>query len=197
MSFARTIQRVPGVFYKDISGTTLGIAGLGRSLGAAASPSWQPGDPPLPQDVSDYPFGKYSAQTLQLQNALNVLLIKHGFCPLIADGKLGARTCGAGISILNDAGSSGVDDTMNLPTMMQTPARLAPTTCGDMAPLPKVTDPGGCGTGPSAPPLTPAQAAAQKSSLTPATGFSLTSGTSIAVGVSVVALIGLIYYVKR
>jgi hypothetical protein len=190
MSFSRTILRTPGVFYKDISGTTLGLAGLG------AAAAWSPGDPPLPQDVSDYPFGKYSAQTLQLQNALNILLIKHGFCPLIADGKLGARTCGAGISILNDAGPSGIDDTPNLPTMMQTPARLAPTTCGDMAPLPKTTDPGGCGTGPAAPALTPAQKA-QQAALAPTPGFSLTSTKTLAIGAGALALIGLIYYAKR
>jgi hypothetical protein len=194
MSFSRTISVAPGVFYKDISGTALGL----RGLGAAAA--WQPGDPPLPQDAADYPFGKYSAQTLQLQNALNILLIKHGFCPLIADGKLGARTCGAGISILNDAGPSGIDDTPNLPTMMQTPARLAPTTCGDMAPLPKANAPGGCGTGPAAPVLTPsqqaaAQAAAQASAAS--SGFSLTSGTTLAIGAAVIAAVGLIYYAKR
>jgi hypothetical protein len=196
MSFAPTIRRMPGVFYQDISGTTLGLRGLGAAAPAA---TWSPGDPPLPQDVTDYPFGKYSAQTLQLQNALNVLLIKHGFCPLIADGKLGARTCGAGISILNDIGRSGIDDTPNLPTMQQSPARLAPTTCGDMAPLPRVTDPGGCGTGPSAPALTPAELAAQQAAANTASsvGFSLTSGTTLAIGAGVIALIGIIYYVKR
>lgn len=192
MSFSRTLAIRPGVFYKDVSGTALAL----RGLGAAAAAAWQPGDPPLPQDQADYPFGKYSAQTLQLQNALNVLLIKHGFCPLIADGKLGARTCGAGISILNDVASSGIDDTPNLPTMMQTPARLAPTTCGDMAPLPKANAPGGCGTGPAAPELTPAQKA-QQAALAPATGFSLTSGTSLAIGAAVLAAIGLVYYAKR
>ncbi len=190
MSFSRTIRVMPGVFYQDIGRTALALGGLG------AAAAWSPGDPPLPQDQADYPFGKYSAQTLQLQNALNVLLIKHGFCPLIADGKLGARTCGAGISILNDAGPSGIDDTPNLPTMQQTPARLAPTTCGDMAPLPKANAPGGCGTGPAAPVLTPAQKA-QQSALAPATGFSLTSGTSLAVGAAVLAAIGLVYYAKR
>lgn len=190
MSFSRTIRTTPGVFYQDISGTALGLRGLG--LGDA-TPTWQPGDPPLPQDLSDYPFGKYSAQTLQLQNALNTLLIKHGFCPLIADGKLGARTCGAGISILSDAGSSGIDDTALLPTMQQSPPRLAPTTCGDMAILPKVS--AGCSTGPSAPTLTPAQAAAQQAALTSTTGFSLTSGKTLAIGAGVIALVGLGYYV--
>ena len=191
MSFARTIQRVPGVFYQDISGTALGL-----HLGDTAQP-WAPGDPPLPQDLSDYPFGKYSAQTLQLQNALNVLLIKHGFCPLIADGKLGPRTCGAGISILSDVGPSGIDDTSQIPTMQQSPARLAPTTCGDMELLPKVNSPRGCGTGPSAPVLTPAQAAQAAQQSASSSGFSLTSGKTLAIGVGALALIGLIYYVKR
>lgn len=188
MSFSRTIRVAPGVFYKDISGTTLAVAGLGQSgLGDGKGE-------PTPSDVMNYPYGKYSAQTLQFQNILNSLLIPRGYCPIIADGKLGPATCGGATQIFID---DPAGDAQKLPTMAQSPAFYMPTTCDDTLLPKKTSDSGGCSTGPSAPVLTPAQQAAQKAALMPPSGFSLTSGTSIAVGVSALALIGLIYYVKR
>lgn len=194
MSFARTIQAVPGVFYQDIGRTALGLnlAALGRcgrrGMGAVNSM-------PLPQDVVNYPYGKYSAQTLQLQNALNAILIKRGFCPLIADGKLGPKTCGAGLQIYDDDPKSS--DVMLIPTMQQSPAQFQPSTCEDSATIQKVTDPGGCGTGPAAPTLTPAQQAAQQAALLPPSSLSLTSGKTLAVAAALLAALGIVYYVKR
>jgi hypothetical protein len=194
MSFARTIQRTPGVFYQDISGTTLAMRGLG--LGIVGGPNANP----TPFDQTNYPFGKYSAQTLQLQNALNVLLIKNGYCPIIADGQLGPATCGAGSQLFTDAVSnpgnpSLMTDFMTIPTMAASPSAFMPSTCGDELYPKKVSD--GCGTGPMPPTLTPAQQAAQQAALTSSSGFSLTSGKTLAVGAGVIALIGLGYYALR
>lgn len=193
MSFARTTPAVPGVFYRDIGRTALGLnlGALGvsrRGMGAVNST-------PLPQDVVNYPYSKYSAQTLQLQNALNAILIKRGFCPLIADGKLGPKTCGAGLQIYDDDPTSS--DVMLIPTMQQSPAQFQPSTCEDSATIQKVTDPGGCGTGPAAPALTPAQQAAQQAALLPPSSLSLTSGKTLAVAAAVLAALGIVYYVKR
>lgn len=189
MSFSRTIGRTPGVFYKDVSGTTLGL-GLGRGRGQAGLGDGK--GTPTASDVMNYPYGKYSAQTLQFQNILNSLLIPRGYCPIIADGKLGPATCGGATQIFID---DPAGDAQKLPTMSQTPAFYMPTTCDDTLMPKKVSD--GCSTGPTPPPLTPAQQAAQKAALTPATGFSLTSGKTLAIGAGAALLIGLIYYVKR
>ena len=195
MSFAPTIARVPGVFYQDIGRSALALSlgrGLGRGLGIVGGPNANP----TPFDQTNYPFGKYSAQTLQLQNALNTLLIKNGYCPIIADGQLGPATCGAGSQLFTDATTtpgnpSLMTDFMTIPTMQENPAAFMPSTCGDELYPKKVAD--GCSTGPMPPTLTPAQQAAQTSAA--GSGLSLTSGKTLAIGAGVLAVIGLGYYV--
>ena len=44
---------------------------------------------------TNYPWGVYSADTKTLQEATNQALKAAGYCLLTADGKLGAKTCGA------------------------------------------------------------------------------------------------------
>lgn len=187
MSFSRTITRTPGVFYKDVSGTALGLA-----LGIVGGPNANP----TPFDQTNYPFGKYSAQTLQLQNALNTLLLKNGYCPIIADGQLGPATCGAGSQLFTDATTnpgnpSLLTDFMTIPTMQQSPAAFMPSTCGDELYPKKVAD--GCSTGP----MPPSGSSAPASPSTATPGFSLTSGKTLAIGAGLLALVGLVYYVKR
>lgn len=160
------------------------ISGLGTGANAT----------PTPSDAVNYPYGLYSAQTLQLQNVLNALLIKKGFCPLVADGKLGAKTCGAGLAIYDADPSS--PDVMLIPTMQQNPAEFQPSTCNDSAPILKASDPGGCGTGPSAPVLTAAQQAAQNAALTPLS-TTLTSTKALAVIAGGAAAVAIVYLVKR
>jgi hypothetical protein len=116
-------------------------------------------DPPTQSDQVNFPYGKYSAQTLQLQNTLNKILIQKRFCPLVADGKLGPATCGAALDadILTDpdAIAAGV---------------YAPTTCEDVKWPSLASD--GCGTGPVPPPqaLTPPKPQSSLATLPPSVG---------------------------
>lgn len=181
MSFAPTIRTVPGVFYRDIGRSSLGLA-LGDGKGS-----------PTPVDLVNYPWGKYSAQTLQFQNIANAILIKRGYCPMIADGKLGPATCGAGTQIFMD--DPGGSDVKQLPTMQGAAPFWMPTTCDDSLFPKKVSGPGGCSTGPMPPVLTPAEQAAQQTALSPQPGSS--SGKTIGIAAAAVAAIGLIYFMKR
>jgi hypothetical protein len=52
-----------------------------------------------------YPWGTYSAETLRIQKETNTALALKGFCPIVADGKLGPATCGAR-KALSDLGLS-------------------------------------------------------------------------------------------
>ena len=49
----------------------------------------------LPEEDEDYPWREESEPTLVLQKELNAKLTADGFGPLVEDGKLGPRTCGA------------------------------------------------------------------------------------------------------
>ena len=130
-------------------------------------------------DQANYPYGKYSAQTLQIQNSLNQKLVKYGFCPIIADGKLGPATCGAVLSV------GGLDP--GAPVSY-------PTTCQDTK-FPNQAS-GGCGTGPVAPASKPTTAA-----MAPVTSSLpiLSSNTKKALGFLGGGLlaIGAVYYIKK
>lgn len=161
-----------GVF----DGNLAGAPALGKRSGMGAATQ---------ADTDNYPYGKYSAQTKQLQDKINTFLLKHQMCPIVADGKLGAATCGAAL----------------LPPLISDPEFLssgayAPTTCQDLkTPLPSS---GGCGTGPAAPKLTPAQTlAVQQASMTSMP--MLSSSTKKAVGFLAGALgaVAVVYYVKK
>ena len=54
----------------------------------------------------DYPWGEYSADTKALQQVTNEALSDHGYIPLTADGKLGAKTCGAIRAMCGESGQS-------------------------------------------------------------------------------------------
>ncbi len=153
-----------GVFDGNLAGApSLGHA---RTLGDAAS------------DAANYPWGKYSAQTLALQNKINQNLIAAGLCPIIADGKLGPATCGGSVI----AGPAG------LQTM--------PSTCQDVKTVQDASK--GCGTGPAAPNTKPISTTA---SMTPVTSSlpMVSSGTKKALGFVGGGLlaIGAIYFIKK
>lgn len=134
-------------------------------------------------DAEQYPYGMYSAQTKLRQDTINVFLIKHGLCPIIADGKLGPATCGAALS----------------PVLIQDPDFLAsgafaPTTCRDAVSPRLASAPGGCGTGPMPPPAdpsTPSISAATASTL------SSSSGSKVALCVGAAALLTVAYLAIR
>lgn len=161
-----------GVFDGNLAGApALGKRGrstLGASPGAPTATA---------SDKVNYPYGKYSAQTLQLQNALNAYIVKLGYCPLIADGKLGAATCGAAVF------RPAVD------------GQTVPTTCEDFKEVQKASD--GCGTGPKPPAVTPVQSGAGPNAA--AMTLPMSSSTKkvlgfIAGGLGAVAIV---YYVKK
>lgn len=56
--------------------------------------------------ANDYPWMAYSAATKELQELLNEALEAHDYCPIKADGKLGAGTCGAIRRILEVTGQT-------------------------------------------------------------------------------------------
>ncbi len=166
-----------GVFDGNLSGApALGQrkARSLRGLGDFSHPSPDPVN-----DPANFPYGQYSAQTMQMQNALNSKLIANGFCPLIADGKLGPATCGAAQTIGGLSPGSAV---------------LWPSTCQDFT-APKLSS-GGCGTGPSAP--TPVKSPTTAAS--PAVSLPMVSSTTkkvlgfVAGGL---AAVGVVYYVKK
>lgn len=47
-----------------------------------------------------YPWGEYSPATKLLQQSINAHFAQTKFCPIPTDGKLDARTCGAGMQAL-------------------------------------------------------------------------------------------------
>ncbi len=159
-----------GVFDGNLAGApSLGSASA-RTLGDAAS------------DASNFPYGMYSAQTKQIQDQLNQKLTTNGFCPLIADGKLGPATCGAAVVIGG---------------LTPGPTILAPATCTDFKQPSQAS--AGCGTGPAAPPsaaITP-----NKASLTPVTSSlpMVSSSTKKVLGFVGGGLlaIGAVYYIKK
>jgi hypothetical protein len=52
--------------------------------------------PVTPRASSDeFPWGTSSAKTRELQGLINQILQAEGYCPIVADGKLGPGTCGA------------------------------------------------------------------------------------------------------
>ncbi len=134
----------------------------------------------LASDTINFPYGKYSAQTLVIQNQLNAKLIQNGFCPIIADGKLGAATCGAATVI------GGL-----LPGAMVLP----PATCQDFKQPNSAAN--GCGTGPAV----PAQSTSPQSSSAQATSassglFGGALGVGLLIGgAGVVA--GLLYWARN
>lgn len=154
-----------GVF----DGNLAGAPSLGRAptLGDASS------------DQANYPYGKYSAQTKQLQDALNLKLTQNGFCPLVADGKLGPATCG----------SATVIGGLSPGAMI-----LPPTTCTDFKQPTQAS--AGCGTGPAAPKPTTNQAA-----MTPVTSSlpMVSSSTKKVLGFIGGGLlaVGAVYYIKK
>lgn len=133
-----------------------------------ASPSRLRGMGDVASDVTNFPFGKYSAQTLVIQNQLNEKLIQNGFCPIIADGKLGPATCGAALVI------GGLQPGEMI---------LAPSTCSDFKQPNDAST--GCGTGPSAPAQPPSASPTGPSSAAPASQSAGSSGHALAIGVGV------------
>lgn len=132
-------------------------------------------------DAEQYPYGLYSAQTKLRQDTINVFLIKHGLCPIIADGKLGPATCGAALSLplLQD------------PDFVKSGA-FAPMTCQDAVFPRAVNSPGGCGTGPTPPPVDPATASPQT-----ATASMGGTGGTVALCVGALALLSVAYFAMR
>jgi len=128
-------------------------------------------------DAVNFPYGLYSAQTLVIQNQLNQKLIQNGFCPLIADGKLGAATCGAAVTI----GGLGPGDIV-----------MAPGTCTDFKQPNNAS--AGCGTGPAVP--TSAAKPTTATVATPAASSgSVWLGAVLLVG-SAAAVAGLLYWAR-
>lgn len=166
-----------GVFDGNLAGMPTKVKGA-RSLGANDSVSAEQ----KASDAANFPFGKYSAQTKQLQDKLNHLLVKNGYCPLIADGKLGPATCGAAI----------------YPALQADPeyvklAPYMPTTCQDVK-SPTLAK-NGCGTGPLPPPgsaITPTTA-----TLSMSTGMSSSTKKLIGFAAGAIGAVGLVYYVKK
>ncbi len=161
-----------GVFDGNLSGAP--ALGKKKALGAATEEQ-------KASDQLNFPYGKYSAQTKQLQDKLNRLLIKNKLCPIVADGKLGPATCGAAI----------------YPAVMVDPefvslAPYMPTTCKDLK-LPGLSK-DGCGTGPATPvqTITPAQASA--SSLP---GMSTSAKKMVGFVAGALGAVAVVYYVKR
>lgn len=66
--------------YDGVYSNTYGVHGLGQAEGA---------DHPLA------PWRQYSPNVQTMQKQLNELLLADGGCPLLADGIIGPRTCGA------------------------------------------------------------------------------------------------------
>lgn len=160
-----------GVFDGNLAGApALGKRGR-TSLGAAASSATE-------SDKLNYPYGKYSAQTLQLQNALNAYIVKLGYCPLIADGKLGAATCGAAVF------RPAVD------------GKTVPTTCEDFKEVQLAAD--GCGTGPKPPAVTPVRADGSSPAAASMT-LPMSSSTKKVLGFIAggIAAVAVVYYVKK
>ncbi len=133
---------------------------------------------PTAEDSANYPYGKYSAQTKQLQDKININLIAGGFCPIIADGKLGPATCGAAVI----AGPAGL-----------TPM---PSTCQDIKTVTSAAK--GCGTGPVAPSSASASIAKPGAAVTSSLPL-LSSSTKTVLGFIGGGLlaVGAVYYVKK
>lgn len=74
---------------QELGAGVLASEGLG-SLGATVS----------------YPWMSYSRDTEELQKAVNEALEAQGYCPIKADGKLGAGTCGAIRTMLSITGQT-------------------------------------------------------------------------------------------
>lgn len=166
-----------GVFDGNLAGApALGKRGRGRALrGFGDLPAGVA--PASASDQTNFPFGKYSAQTLQLQQKINALLGKYKLCPLIADGKLGAATCGAAIDprILPDSANQGIS---------------APTTCEAYTqPLAAST---GCGTGPK-----PAPSSATTAALAPSAPMSSSTKKVIGFVAGGLGAVALVYYMKK
>lgn len=124
----------------------------------------------------NYPWKVYSADTLALQKATNEALKAHGYCPIDADGKLGAGTCGAVKAMLDLTGQTD-----------QSP----PVTCQSFTAPTK----GPCG-GAVAPPVTPTQST-KVTPLTKASGFDSGTVWIIVGGVVAVGAIGASLYFTR
>jgi hypothetical protein len=155
-----------GVF----DGNLAGAPALGRRLRSGIGDASQ-------SDQDNYPYGKYSAQTKQLQDKLNAELIKNALCPIVADGKLGPASCGAATVIGWGIGAP------------------PPSTCQDFKTPTKQS--AGCGTGPAAPSSTTA-------ALAPLPGGSsslplVSSSTKKLLGFAAGALgaVAVVYYVKK
>lgn len=162
-----------GVFDGNLAGAPA-LGKHGGELGAST---------PTQSDADNYPYGKYSAQTKQLQDKINSFLLKHQMCPIVADGKLGAATCGAAL----------------LPPLISDPAFLssgafAPTTCQDLkSPLPSS---GGCGTGPAAPAPAP-NFTPQQASLTSMPILSSSTKKALLFLAGATGAVAVVYYVKK
>ena len=162
---------VGGVFDGNLSGAPSLGSPQAKTLGDITATA---------SDQANYPYGKYSAQTLQIQNSLNQKLLKYGFCPIIADGKLGPATCGAVLSV------GGLDP--GAPVSY-------PTTCQDTK-FPNQSS-AGCGTGPAVPTASKPTTAA----MTPVTSSLpiLSSNTKKVLGFLGGGLlaVGAVYYIKK
>lgn len=125
----------------------------------------------------------YSAQTKLRQDTINVFLVKHGYCPIIADGKLGPATCGAALApaLLED------------PDFMASGA-FAPTTCQDATSPRLASSPGGCGTGPLPP---TADAPATSSTVTVVPSKTAKEGATVALCIGAAAFLAVGYFAFR
>jgi hypothetical protein len=138
-----------------------------RGMGDAAS------------DADNYPYGKYSAQTKQFQDKLNVELLKNGLCPIVADGKLGPASCGAATTI-----GWGIDSP-------------PPSTCQDFKTPTKQSD--GCGTSPVPIPATSTNNQID-ASLAPTASLPLLSSSTkkmLGFAAGAIGAVAVVYYVKK
>lgn len=86
---------------------------------------------------ADVPWGEYDKDTEILQNQINALLQRYGFCPIAVDGELGPATCGA-IKALREKGEIIV-----APATCQSTKAPSREPCGvaRKAPAPTTTEP--------------------------------------------------------
>jgi hypothetical protein len=110
-----------GIFDGNLSGITA-VSGLGV----------------LGQATGEYPWGAYSEATKALQEKTNAELSAKGYCPLVVDGKLGPRTCGAARAMFTQYPNTCQKFTApTMPPCVAPSATMAPAAA--LAPTPGVT----------------------------------------------------------
>lgn len=119
--------------YRDISNLNapydnMSLQGLGSLSGGPFGSTEAATLQDLPvEDHPDYPWREVSSKTMVVQKELNAKLLADGFGPLLEDGKLGPRTCGAlkfyGLSDWVDGACEGRQEALIAPSA---PAEMPP-----------------------------------------------------------------------